>query len=95
MCSSDLRKVAVVKEISKMYESVRFFDLKDAYIENPKGEFVLLVDKAKEENALNKLSAEKHVEFYINSGLSKMEAIKQTAKDRGVTKNEIYKLFVE
>ncbi len=89
------RKVAVVKEISKMYESVRFFDLKDAYIENPKGEFVLLVDKAKEENALNKLSAEKHVEFYINSGLSKMEAIKQTAKDRGVTKNEIYKLFVE
>lgn len=89
------RKVAVVKEISKMFEEVRFFDLKDAVLDNPKGEFVLLVDRVKEQNALNKLSAEKHVEFYINSGLSKMDAIKQTAKDRGVNKNEIYKLFVK
>ena len=89
------RRVAVVKEISKTYESVMFFDLKDAYIESPKGEFVLLVDAAKEENALNKLTAEKHVEFYINGGMSKMDAIKQTAKDRGVSKNEIYKLFVD
>lgn len=89
------RKVAVVKEISKLHETVEFFDLKDAVVQNPRGEFVLVLDRKSEDIALNGLSAEKHVEFYVQSGMSKMEAIKQTAKDRGVSKNEIYKLFVD
>ena len=89
------RKVAVVKEISKMYESVEIFDLKDAYLENPKGEFVIVLDKVAQTNALNDLDPKAHVEFYINGGMKKMDAIKQTAKDRGVNKNEIYKLFVD
>lgn len=88
------RKVAVVKEISKMYESVRFFDLRDAAVEDPKGEYVIVIDAVKEQSALNDLSPEEHVAFYEKSGMSRMEAIKQTAKDRGVSKNEIYKLFV-
>ncbi|MBQ9715276.1 MAG: 16S rRNA (cytidine(1402)-2'-O)-methyltransferase [Clostridia bacterium] len=89
------RKVAVVKEISKMYESVEIFDLKDACLENPKGEFVIVLDKVAQTNALNDLHPKAHVEFYINGGMKKMDAIKQTAKDRGVNKNEIYKLFVD
>ena len=33
--------------------------------------------------------------FYVKNGLTKMEAIKKTAKDRGVGKNEIYKFFID
>ena len=89
------RRVCVVREISKMFEEVLFFDLKDAQIENPKGEFVLIVDAVKEQSALNSLSVEEHVNFYVKNGLTKMEAIKKTAKDRGVGNNEIYKFFID
>ena len=37
------------------------------------------------------MSIEEHVEYYVNQGLKKMDAIKSVAKDRGVAKNEIYK----
>ncbi len=88
------RKVAVVKEISKLHESAEFFRLKDAEVVTPRGEYVIVVDGAEEENALNALSPEEHVAFYEKGGMSRMEAIKRTAKDRGVGKNEIYKLFI-
>jgi 16S rRNA (cytidine1402-2'-O)-methyltransferase len=35
-----------------------------------------------------------HVRYHMEQGLSKMDAIKQTAKDRGVPKNDVYKLMV-
>lgn len=85
------RKVAVVKELTKIYENVNFFDLKNAQIENPRGEYVIVVDKIPLSNALNALSTKQHVDFYIDKGMTKMQAIKETAKDLGVTKNEIYK----
>ena len=37
------------------------------------------------------MSVEQHFEHYVNLGLSKMDATKAVAKDRGVPKNEIYK----
>lgn len=89
------RRVAVVKEISKLHESVVFFGLSDARIDEPRGEYVLVVEGIKEENALNGLSVDEQVAFYVDKGLSKMEAIKQTAKDRGLSKNEIYRQFVK
>lgn len=87
------RRVAVIKEISKIHEKVTFFNLSEARVEEPRGEYVLVADGANEENALNGLSVEEHVSFYADKGMSKMEAIKQTARDRGTSKNEIYKLF--
>lgn len=56
---------------------------------------MLVVEGIKEENALNGLSVDEQVAFYVDKGLSKMEAIKQTAKDRGLSKNEIYRQFVK
>ena len=44
---------------------------------------------------LTSLSVEEHVEHYISLGMSKKDAIKATAKDRGVPKNDIYMLFVK
>ena len=39
------------------------------------------------------MTVEEHVEHYISLGLSKMDACKSTARDRGVGKGEIYKII--
>ena len=59
----------------------------------PKGEFVLIVEGApkEEENSLAKtLTIEEHVAHYISQGMTKNDAIKAAAHDRGVGKSEIY-----
>ena len=39
---------------------------------------------------MSKLSIEEHMEYYLSQGIDKKEAMKKTAKDRGVQKREIY-----
>lgn len=40
------------------------------------------------------MSLEEHYKYYESLGLSKKDAIKQVAKDRGLKKNEVYKEFI-
>jgi 16S rRNA (cytidine1402-2'-O)-methyltransferase len=66
------------------------------YAENdPRGEYVLVVEgcgrSASKKAFWAEMSIREHVEHYLSQGLSRMDAIKQTAKDRGVHKNEIYR----
>lgn len=90
------RGVAVVKEITKIHEGVEFTTLADFKIAPPKGEYVLIVDGAKsEENPLNSLGIKEHVLAYMRLGEDKKEAIKKAAKDRGLTKNEVYQLAID
>ena len=48
---------------------------------------------ASQSENLCSLSIEAHVEHYLSAGMSKKDAIKATAKDRGVAKNDIYMMF--
>ena len=84
------RRAAIVREISKIHEEAVFLNLSDD-IKELLGEMVLIVEGAEQtENPLNGLSVEEHFDYYINSGFSKMQAVKAVAKDRNVNKNEIY-----
>ena len=47
-----------------------------------------------ENNELINMSLEEHYKYYENQGLDKKEIIKRIAKDRNVSKNEIYMYFV-
>lgn len=85
------RNVAVVKEITKIHETVYRSNLKDLTIENPKGEFVIVVEGNVNKSKEFILSEEEHINLYISRGLSKKEAIKIVAKERGVNKNSLYK----
>ncbi len=93
------RRISLCRELTKKNEEVLRLTLASAveYYESnaPRGEYVLIVEgrtKAnKEECFFEGMSIEEHVNFYISSGLSKMDAIKSCAKDRGVHKNVIYK----
>ena len=93
------RQIALCRELTKLNEevikttlgnAVRYYEEKE-----PRGEYVLIVEGAKEakkeENPLLALSVEEHVRHYIDSGMAKMDAIKAAARDRGVSKSTLYK----
>ena len=93
------RKIALCRELTKLNEEIHRTTLGEAvrvYEERePRGEYVLVIDGASV-GAMSEeimLSPEEQVEAYIAQGMSKMDAIKKTAKDRGVPKSEIYDLI--
>lgn len=94
------REIAVVRELTKMYQEVFRGNVKEAIekfnTEKPRGEFTLVIVGYEEvENSdIHKwegLSVEEHILMYMKSGKSKKEAVKLTAKDRDIPKNEVYK----
>lgn len=96
------RRCALTREISKLHEQVlrgTLGELAEHYEnEAPRGEYVVIIEGAKEvitENFWDHWSVEEHLEHYKAMGKSNMDAIKAVAKDRGVPKNEIYKVSVE
>ena len=97
------RRISLCRELTKLNEDVMRVDLDGAvtyYGENdPRGEYVLVIEGSNEQRPsdqvdLCSLSVEEHLEHYVSSGMSKKDAIKAVAKDRGVPKNDIYMLFV-
>ena len=97
------RPIALCRELTKLNEDIHRTTLGgavDYYNENnPRGEYVLVVEGAPEGSVKTKaddlcsLSIEEHVKHYVDSGMSQKDAIKATARDRGVPKNEIYMVF--
>lgn len=99
------RKISLCRELTKLNEEVIRTTLEGAinlYSEKePRGEYVLIIEGAleagvdtSEENPLLSLSPTEHVEHYISDGYSKMDAIKAAAKDRKISKSEMYKLVL-
>lgn len=89
------RKAVSVRELTKIHEEVERFNLSEGYLKEPKGEYVVLIEGASTKaQTYDDLSVEEHFNMYLKQGITKQEAIKQVAKDRGVPKQEIYKHFV-
>ena len=88
------RKVSAVKEITKIHEKTYVGTLKTLEIEEPKGEFVIVIEGAKKETSFS-LSEKEHIDLYLSKGYSKKDAIKVVAKERGVSKNSLYKYTIE
>lgn len=93
------RRISICRELTKLNEEVLRMTVGEAVAyyqkESPRGEYVLVVEGASEkaEAAFWKnMSVEEHVSYYTEQGIPKMEAVKTVAKDRGVAKNEIYKI---
>lgn len=88
------RKAVVVREISKKFEEKTFINLKDGYQGVVKGEFVLIVEGATE-NDLPDLTIVEELEILINKGIDKNEAIKQVAHNRNLKKNDVYQEYLK
>ena len=99
------RKVTVCRELTKKHETAFATTLEDAciyYDENePKGECVLVIEgKSRQEireearAQWEEMTVEEHMEYYKKQGISRKEAMKMVAKDRGVGKRDIYKALL-
>lgn len=95
------RNISIVKELTKKHENVFKASLLEAleYFEEntPKGEYVLVLEGANEDEVLNKekeeinnISIKEHLEQYLSTGMDIKEAMKKVAKDRGISKRDVY-----
>ena len=96
------RRIAICRELTKAHEEILRLTLGEAVAyykeQSPRGEYVLVVEGAKDAVAASfwdAMDIPTHVQHYMSSGMAKMDAIKQVARDRGVAKNEIYKQMVD
>lgn len=94
------RRISLSRELTKLNEETVRTTLSGAlelFLEKePRGEYVLVVEGNSEarENELTTLTVPEHIDYYINSGLTKKDAIKAVAKDRNLPKSEIYKYTI-
>lgn len=94
------RKVTIARELTKIHEEFIRGTIKEIIQvqEKIKGEIVIIIEgttKQQEENNLNELTLQEHYNYYQNLGFDKKEIIKKVAKDRNVSKNEIYMAFLD
>lgn len=100
------RRITLCRELTKRFETVFPTTLKDAlayYEENePKGEYVLVLSGKDPKEILQdkqqewtEISLEEHMEIYESQGTDRKEAMKKVAKDRGITKREVYQALLE
>ena len=100
------RQLTVCRELTKKYEEkiqTTFSSLLAYYKEKePRGEYVLVIcgksreELVKEQQASwEKLSMEEHMAHYENQGISHKEAMKLVAKDRGISKREVYSYLIK
>lgn len=100
------RRITLCRELTKKFETIMPTTLEEALHfygeEEPRGEYVLvlegksLAEKQKEKEAgWQEMSIEEHMDVYESQGMERKEAMKQVAKDRGVSKREIYQYLLE
>ena len=90
------RNAAAVREITEIHEEAVNFRLSEGLPGEKRGEYVLVVEGAQEqESPLNALSEKEHIQHYMAAGLDKKEALKRAAKDRGVSKSELYPFAID
>lgn len=95
------RKLTICRELTKKYEEKLLITLSEAvnYFEEkePRGEFVLVIEgknreemKKQEREAWENVSLEEHMKIYEEKGMTRKDAMKAVAKDRGISKREVY-----
>lgn len=101
-----MRKIAVCKELTKRHETVYRDTISGAlgyYTANePKGEYVLVIEGRSPKELLEEkraawddMSIEEHFNMYVSRGMDKKDAMKLVAKDRGVSKRDIYNALLD
>lgn len=100
------RNLSVCRELTKKYETIfrtTFSGALEHYEETePRGECVLVIEgrsiegmKEEERQSWDAMAVEEHMGVYLKQGFEKKEAMKLVAKDRGVSKREIYQYLMD
>lgn len=100
------RRITLCRELTKKFEEVMPTTLAESICyyekEDPRGEYVLVIegkslgDKEKEKQTdWQEISIEEHMEMYEKKGLERKECMKAVARDRGISKREVYKYLLK
>lgn len=99
------RKLSICRELTKRYEEKMLTTISESlsfYQENePRGEYVLVVEgksfeeiKKEEQQNWESMSMEEHMAVYEGKGIERKEAMKLVAKDRGISKRDVYQALL-
>jgi 16S rRNA (cytidine1402-2'-O)-methyltransferase len=99
------RKMTLCRELTKKHETAFASTIEDILkfyeTQDPKGECVLVIEgKSREEIVqeerarFEEMTIEEHMDLYLKQGMDKKEAMKAVAKDRGVSKRDIYQALL-
>lgn len=99
------RKITICRELTKRYEEAfrtTFFGALEYYKKTePKGECVIVIEgrsiagmREEQQKSWEEMSIEEHMEIYLGQGIDKKEAMKLVAKDRGISKRDVYQYLV-
>ena len=100
------RKITLCRELTKKFEEADRTSISEAiaYYEehDPRGEYVLVIEgrdrkelEQEEQQAWESMSLEEHMKLYEDQGIEHKEAMKRVAKDRGLSKRDVYKQLLE
>lgn len=100
------RKITLCRELTKKFETILPTTIEQAIAlyesEDPRGEYVLVIEgKSLQEQLEEKqaqtreLSIEEHMERFVSQGIDRKEAMKLVAKERGVSKRDIYQYLLD
>lgn len=95
------RRISLCRELTKKHEEVIRTTLGDAIAkyeaEEPRGEYVLVIEgkdpaaiQAETEASWNEMPLADHMQHYLDQGMPEKDAMKQVAKDRGISKRDVY-----
>lgn len=100
------REVTLCRELTKKFETVTRSSLAELLVwheeHEPRGEYVLVLAgrdpedlKREQQNRWKDLSLEEHMNHYLKDGISRKEAMKKVAADRGMKKREVYQALLD
>ncbi len=100
------RKMTLCRELTKRYEEAKQTTVCAALeyyrVNEPKGEMVLVIEgkafseiKKEQEASWQEMSLEDHMAHYEDQGIDRKEAMKLVAKDRGISKRDVYQALLK
>ncbi len=100
------RRLTICRELTKKFEEVMPTTIQDARTiyetDEPRGEYVLVVEgkslaafKKEQEQGWQEIPIEEHMKQYEAQGLERKEAMKKVAKDRGISRREVYQYLLD
>ena len=100
------RNLTLCKELTKKHETAFRTTISQAVeyynTTEPRGEYVLVIEGkshqdiiAEQQQRWEEISIEEHMDIYLKQGLSKKDSMKAVAKDRGISKREVYQYLLD
>ncbi|MBD5554982.1 MAG: 16S rRNA (cytidine(1402)-2'-O)-methyltransferase [Roseburia sp.] len=100
------RKISICRELTKRYEETTLTTIKESLLyyksTEPRGEYVLIVDgktfeeiEKEDQKRWESMSVEEHMAVYEGRGIDRKEAMKLVAKDRGISKRDVYQALLK